>query len=451
MNRSIKLRLGFLALGVALMGLFILGVTLNAQRRVAEVQAQLGRVDSESFRIAEKFKDRLRAVNDKVRRYATTDEAADWAEYQDVSVKLRRWLSSQEPRLASQREKDTLRQALLAYDDYLRKVEELHYRMSTDNIKGASVAQFNDFFEQSRYVMDKGQEMGRAHWESRSRLLDTANDTLSTLRLAVSVLIALLFLFSAALAVTVYWHLIAPLRVKLVESQALVGRHEKMAALGLLAAGVAHEIRNPLTAIKTALFTQQKKLVPGTPPHADSQLISREILRLERIVNEFLLFARPAQPLLDTIPAEMPLKEVHALLSPQLASLDIQLICEPSEPWRIRADPAQVKQVLINLVQNAADSIGRVGTIWLRVRLAKKRLANGEVDGVILEVADTGKGIPPEVQKRLCDPFFTTKETGTGLGLAIAARLVEVNGGALQYQTQPNQGSIFGIVLPKAP
>ena len=85
----------------------------------------------------------------------------------------------------------------------------------------------------------------------------------------------------------------------------------------------------------------------------------------------------------------------------------------------------------------------------MRARLDTKRLADRPTEVVILEVADTGKGIPPEVQKRLFDPFFTTKDSGTGLGLSIAARIVEKHGGALQYQTQLNRGTTFGIVLPR--
>ena len=117
---------------------------------------------------------------------------------------------------------------------------------------------------------------------------------------------------------------------------------------------------------------------------------------------------------------------------------------------RIRVDPAQIQQVLINLVQNAADSIAHDGTITLRARRDRKPLANGETDVVILEVADTGKGIPPEIEKRLFDPFFTTKDTGTGLGLSIAAGIVQNHGGALQYQTHVHHGTTFGIVLPQA-
>ena len=226
-------------------------------------------------------------------------------------------------------------------------------------------------------------------------------------------------------------------------------RHEKLASLGLLAAGVAHEIRNPLTAIKAALFIQKKKFQAPSPERDNVEVVEREILRLERIVNAFLQFARPAEPELTTISADLLLLESQHSSAPQLEKNNIRLKLEPSEPLHIRVDVGQFKQVLINLIQNAADSIGRDGTITLRARPDRKRLANGEMPVVILEVADTGKGIPPEVEKRLFDPFFTTKENGTGLGLSIAARIVQKHGGELQYQTQVNHGTTFGIILPR--
>jgi signal transduction histidine kinase len=108
-----------------------------------------------------------------------------------------------------------------------------------------------------------------------------------------------------------------------------------------------------------------------------------------------------------------------------------------------------LKQVLINLARNAAEAIDGKGTVTLRARSAHTKLDGQETDTVILEVSDTGKGIPPEVEKRLFDPFFSTKETGTGLGLPISARLVQKLGGTLQYQTRPGHGTTFGVVLPR--
>src|ERR1039457_6486051 len=157
----------------------------------------------------------------------------------------------------------------------------------------------------------------------------------------------------------------------------------------------------------------------------------------------------PTEPKFVTIPADLVLLETQHFLATQLARANIRLVLESSAPMRIRVDPAQIQQVLINLVQNAADSIAHDGTITLRARCDRKPLANGETDVVILEVTDTGKGIPPEIEKRLFDPFFSTKETGTGLGLPISARLVQKQGGALQYQTRLGHGTTFGVVLPR--
>jgi signal transduction histidine kinase len=179
-------------------------------------------------------------------------------------------------------------------------------------------------------------------------------------------------------------------------------------------------------------------------------VVEREIVRLERIVNDFLQFARPAEPDTVMMAADLLLLETKLFFAPQLEKNRIQMTLEPSAPMYVKVDPAQMKQVLINLVQNAADSIGREGTITLRARLSRKPLLNGETGTVIIEVSDTGRGIPAEAQKRLFDPFFTTKENGTGLGLSIAARIVQKHGGVLQYQTQVNRGTTFGILLPQA-
>jgi signal transduction histidine kinase len=138
-------------------------------------------------------------------------------------------------------------------------------------------------------------------------------------------------------------------------------------------------------------------------------------------------------------------------LSKSLAEVDIRLTVENAAgDLSVPMDPQQIQQVLINLVQNAADAVGREGSVLLSARL-DQRLLNGRVQQVVvLEVADTGKGITPDVEKRLFDPFFTTKDAGTGLGLPIAARIVEKHGGAIQYQTQVGHGTTFGIVLPCA-
>ncbi|HXI51347.1 MAG TPA: ATP-binding protein, partial [Candidatus Saccharimonadales bacterium] len=110
----------------------------------------------------------------------------------------------------------------------------------------------------------------------------------------------------------------------------------------------------------------------------------------------------------------------------------------------------QLKQVLINLIQNAADAIGRKGTIILRARQDEVRIAGRPTRSVVLEVEDSGTGIPPEVQERLFDPFFSTKENGTGLGLPIAAKIIDQHNGLLDFDTREGHGTTFRVILPAA-
>ncbi len=450
MNRSVNIRLAALGFAAGLMGLLIALAVVLSQRQGDKLRAQLNTVDSESFGIAEHFKDSLREVNNVRFRHAIDHDPAEWDQFLSASRELDAWMDEQAPRLTTSAEKDALRQVKSAYDDYLAVARQMHARDQTNSSPADALAEISGSRTQSQHLFDLGQALARAHYESRNQLVGNANSTLAQLRHLILALLALLFLLGAALAVMAYRDMVVPLQVKLVETQSLAEHHEKLASLGLLAAGVAHEIRNPLTAIKAAVYLQQKKFAPGSADAADAELVGREIRRLERIVTEFLQFARPAEPSLGKLPAQQPLREVQRFLAPELARKNIRLSFEESNPLSVNVDGEQIKQVLINLVQNAADSIGRDGAITLRCRPDRKSLSNGEADVVVLEVADTGHGIAPEVEKRLFDPFFTTKPEGTGLGLSIAACIVEKHGGALQYQTQVNRGTTFGIILPRA-
>ena len=233
------------------------------------------------------------------------------------------------------------------------------------------------------------------------------------------------------------------------QAERLLERQEKLAVLGTLTAGIAHEIRNPLTSLKARLYTLEKRLETVPAARKDTDIIAAEIARLERIVQDVLSFARPADPKLETLAADTLLREIQGLMSPDLERRGVQLGVEPSPELFIRADSGHLKQVFVNLVRNAAEAIEGAGTVTLRAHAARALLGGRETDAVILEVTDSGRGIPPEVEQRLFDPFFSTKEAGTGLGLPISARLVEKQGGILQHQTQPGHGTTFGIVLPR--
>jgi len=197
------------------------------------------------------------------------------------------------------------------------------------------------------------------------------------------------------------------------------------------------------------LFSLKKGLPAEFRENEDVAVIQNEINRLERIVKDFLLFARPSEPVMTRVQARTILEEVQGLLKPQLTKRAIELKLEGEDPAWLNADKQQLQQVLINLVQNAAESIECNGIITLRAKTGMANLSKKPSPVVLFEVADTGKGIPREVEKRIFDPFYSTKEAGTGLGLPIAARIMEKHGGFIQYQTELNRGTTFSLVLPR--
>lgn len=238
---------------------------------------------------------------------------------------------------------------------------------------------------------------------------------------------------------------VLPLRQKLIEDNTAIEHQRKLTHFARLATGLAHEIRNPLTAISVRLFTLQKSLKAGSSEQGDALLIRNEIDRLEQILKNFLKLARPNEPKTIQIHADAALREAADLLAPQLKRRNIEVKLAETTSTPFMADPLQLKQVLINLIQNAAESIDGKGTVTLRAHESTGSTAGR---AVVLEVEDTGSGISPEVEERLFDPFFSTKDNGTGLGLPIAAKIIEQHKGILDFETRPGDGSVFRITLP---
>jgi len=287
--------------------------------------------------------------------------------------------------------------------------------------------------------------------DNDERLTSFVGDARASLRPLFYVLAITLIVQCVLLIVGLYGRVVvAPLRQKLVEDNTAIEHQRKLDHFARLATGLAHEIRNPLTAINVRLFTLQKGMGKGTNEHSDAALIRNEIDRLEQILKNFLKLARPTEPKFAILTAEPALREVRDLLAPQLQRQAIELKIDSMANTRFHADPLQLKQVLINLIQNAADSIGRRGAITLRARQDEVRLSDHPVESVILEVEDTGPGIALEVQERLFDPFFSTKENGTGLGLPIAAKIIDQHKGILDFETRPGHGTTFRVILPMA-
>jgi len=230
-------------------------------------------------------------------------------------------------------------------------------------------------------------------------------------------------------------------RIKEMEKE--IRRSEKLAAIGALAAGIAHEIRNPLGAISGPLqLLLERQEFPDEEKRL-MRIILRETERLNRLVTDFLRFARPEKPQFSTVnPAQILDECVDFIIRGRdfPPGINIQKQYEPSRP--ISADPNQLRQLFQNLLINAGEAMPGGGTlkVWTR---------NGSENGRLeIGMSDTGKGMDEAIQSHLFEPFFTTKEKGIGLGLAIVHRIVELHGGRIQVESRPGSGTAFTISFP---
>jgi signal transduction histidine kinase len=235
-------------------------------------------------------------------------------------------------------------------------------------------------------------------------------------------------------------------RLKQTERDAL--RAEQLAWVGQMAAGIAHEVRNPLTTIKVLVqAATDPKRSAGFRPR-DLRVLEGEILRLEQIISTFLDFARPPQPAKKPVPPREILGECIAGVAARAELQQVELKRDvPQELPALDADPGQLKQVLYNLLFNALDALTTGGTILVS---ARSEVGTGGPT-VMIRIADTGPGLPVGLEGRIFDPFVSTKETGLGLGLSICKRIVEAHGGSIDAANAPAGGAVFVVRLPTVP
>ena len=446
MTRSSKIRLLLFASGIFVLAVATGWLAYASWKETEKLRNRLSVEQLRSFAIADHIQSSILQLNYSLTRFELQGSTNDLQEFHQASTDLSDWMDQQKSQLQSRRERDLLSKIDQAYDAYLSAATNRTVPAAESSDK--KLMRLEQTSMASLRLIELGRALADTHRQVLQDFLQASQKSLTFLQQVRTGLLILLVGSLGGLFITIYRETIAPLRRKLVESHVIIERQEKLASLGVLAAGVAHEIRNPLTAIKARLFTQRKNLAKDSPAFEDSTVISNEINRLELIVKDVLQFARPNEPKLVPMTGAQILKEVCDLLRPHYAKQSIAILVDSYSEAAFNADPSQLKQVLLNLIRNSAESIEADGQIILRVREARAKLRGQNRRVVVLEVRDNGKGIPPEVQKRLFDPFFSTKESGTGLGLSIAARIVERHSGALEFQTRPGHGTVFGIVLP---
>jgi signal transduction histidine kinase/HAMP domain-containing protein len=216
----------------------------------------------------------------------------------------------------------------------------------------------------------------------------------------------------------------------------------RLAALGRITAGVAHEVRNPLNAMVLQLEILKAKLAErGTTVKPQLDTLSSEIRRLDRVVKTFLDFTRPVElHLSDTDLGEV-VQEVFTLAEPQARQNQVRLVLEKDGPVpRLKVDRDLIKQALLNLVLNGCQAMSTGGDLTVRQRKLERRAE--------LEIVDRGVGIPPELQPKIFSLYFSTKPGGSGVGLAMAYRVIQMHNGSIDFASEPNRGTTFRITLP---
>jgi signal transduction histidine kinase len=221
-----------------------------------------------------------------------------------------------------------------------------------------------------------------------------------------------------------------------------VARAEQLAAVGQLAAGVGHEIRNPLTSIKLLVQAAIEDPRRAALTDDDLRMIEQEVRRIEGSLQTFLDFARPPRTERRPIDLQEVLASVAGLLRGRAEKQRVAIRADtPPGSIPVLAYPGQFRQVFMNLALNALDAMPTGGTLVFRVR-------GGGPGRIEVEVADTGPGINPAMFPRLFTPFASSKETGLGLGLVISQRIVEEHGGTIDVENRPGGGASFFVRLP---
>jgi signal transduction histidine kinase len=355
-------------------------------------------------------------------------------------IQMRDWLANRKAVARGERESRLVQQMITQSENFISRLEAVLAQRSRQSAAGESealTALDNDGAQLRRTV---GQYEA-VHENDLQVLLQSALRAVMWMRDLLFVCVALLIGAVALGAVLVFRDVVRPLRGQLAES-------EKLAALGTLAAGIAHEIRNPLTAIKARLYTLSPKL---TLPESkeDALAIGHETDRLERIVRDVLGYAHPAEPAMGLVNLADWLQQFAADARSDFVLRSVELVTEVTAVVTVRADTHQLRQIFLNLLRNAQEALdGKNGCIRLRLAREQVQKRGGTADMAVLSVADNGPGMPAKVQARLFDPFFTTKAAGTGLGLSIVARLVKNQGGQIAFESSASSGTCFTVRMP---
>jgi signal transduction histidine kinase len=242
----------------------------------------------------------------------------------------------------------------------------------------------------------------------------------------------------------------ARLYERVVDVEEQLRQNEKFSALGLLAAEVAHEIRNPLTVMKMLYHSLQLEFAPGDPRVKDDAILRQNMEHLNKIVEQILDFAHSTEPNLSAVNVNQLLEDLGLLTRHKMRNQHVELVrrLAPGLPL-ILADATQLAQAFLNLTLNAIEAMPGGGTLTISTRTLHMPRTSSKPTHILIEFADTGQGMPEEQRRRAFTSLLsTTKQRGTGLGLAIVGRVIETHRGKVKITSRQGRGTIFTITLP---
>jgi signal transduction histidine kinase len=238
------------------------------------------------------------------------------------------------------------------------------------------------------------------------------------------------------------------IRLRDPEATKMIGRQlqtaDRLTAISKLTGGVAHEVKNPLNAMLMHVELAKMKLNNGDYDlHPQMEVISSEILRLDRVVKTFLDFTRPVSLNLIEAPLTSFVDEIAELARPQAEAANIVLtVRQSSQAATVTVDSDLLKQALLNIVVNAIEAMPEGGTLTIE--------SGVHGDSARISIADSGSGIPPALRDNIYNLYFTTKVKGSGIGLAMTFRIIQLHDGRIDFVSEPGKGTVFTVELPLA-
>ncbi len=452
MKMRIRKRLVGLVLVFGLMGVFIGILAWVAQTKLESLRTNLKKSDLESASILDPLETSLVALNSDMIKFGLTHDQALWERAWHQAVKLQGWIGQQKSALHTASEAALLKRIQTADETFLRSLQDFYVKVKFQHNRGTSLADYTPLRDQSLQLFDLGHDLARAHSEAHNVYIKDANQSLEDLQRLVLLTDLLLFAAGLALALGIYRHLISPLEQKLVESQFQTERHERLASIGLLASGTAVDLRNLLTTVKIGVHFQATRWPEHSPERAEAEVVENEVRKLDRLVDDFLTLTQMVTPQVEVVALDELLKELRQRFVPKLATMDIHVVADAPEPLLVRAEPIQLKQALVNLIQIAADQIKANGCITLKARRDPGNPDSHEPPKAILEVIHSIKEIKTgdESSRANAETAVSRNLQTEGLSLAITAKILDRHGGRLLYPDQTGLESKFSIILPLA-